>query len=508
MVLDAEDIEKLRYLIGKEKVLIDEEDLYVYSFYGPLGMRRGHRPDVVVRVDSEREAEYVFKTLGDKAKIIYVWEEVEPAWKEPLVVLEPRNPLGFKDLKDGLKVLRKKRIEEKPKVNVGNWRSALEDRLVNRILYTCKRCSSSEGASCRGFCTVAPFIDLGEAWSSRGRLLISRGLFEGELKASEKIMKILFTCTSCAQCYAQCGLDGIEISRAIVAARRKLAEQGFIPDGVKKILRNVLRFGNPYGLPAEDRVWWMEDLTNPPKQKAQVLYWAGCTVSYRLPEVALSTMEVLDRAGVEFTVLGEEEGCCGLILYLFGFWDEAKKNALKVTETIRRTGAKTLVTGCAGCYYTFRRVFPEVLGVSLPLRVLHLSQFLEGLLPELSPELHGLSLKVTYHDPCDLGRHCGVYEPPRRLIKAVPGVELVEMELNREHGRCCGGGGGLWALDTELAVKIAKSELVEEVSPLGVDAVVTACPLCYTNLRYASELGKVGVKVYDLAELLGRSMGV
>ena len=107
-------------------------------------------------------------------------------------------------------------------------------------------------------------------------------------------------------------------------------------------------------------------------------------------------------------------------------------------------------------------------------------------------ELHSLSLKVTYHDPCDLGRHCGVYEAPRRLIGAVPGVEL-----NREHGRCC--GGGLWALDTEL---------VEEVSPLGVDAVVTACPLCYTNLRYASELGKVGVKVYDLAELLGRSMGM
>ena len=508
MALDAEVVEKLRRLVGREKVLTDEEDLYVYSFYGPLGMRRGRRPAVVVRVDSEGEAELVFRALKGRAKVVYVWEEAETGLEGPLAVLEPRKPLSFKDLKEELKALKRKRSGARPGIAVGNWLPALEDRLTNQLLYACRECPSSEAASCRGFCTVAPFLNSGEAWSSRGRLMISRGLFEGELKPSEKAMRILFTCTSCAQCYAQCGLDGVEISRAIVAARRELARRGLVPDVAKKVLRNVLGFGNPYGLPAEDRVWWMEDLAEPPRGRAGILYWVGCTTSYRLPEAASSTMEVLSRAGVEFMVMGEDEGCCGLILYLFGFWDEARKNALRVAESLRRAGARTLVTGCAGCYYAFRRVFPEVLGVSLPLKVLHLSQFLEGLLPELVPELHGLSLRVTYHDPCDLGRHCGVYEAPRRLIRAVPGVELVEMELNREHGRCCGGGGGLWALDTELAVKIAKSELVEEVSPLGVDAVVTACPLCYTNLRYASELGKVGVKVYDLVELLGSSMGV
>ncbi len=202
--------------------------------------------------------------------------------------------------------------------------------------------------------------------------------------------------------------------------------------------------------------------------------------------------------------LSNEEGCCGLPLYQAGLWNEAKENAVKTIEKLKESGAETLVTGCAGCYYAFEKVFPEVLGVEMPLEVLHTSQFIEQMISRRDLGFTQLRIRATYHDPCDLGRHCGVYEPPRNVIRSIPGVQLADMNLNRSHERCCGGGGGLWTFNSDLGRNIAYSLLLEEVLPLGIEAIITTCPMCYMNLKYTGRLKKTDLQVYDLAEIVAK----
>jgi len=169
---------------------------------------------------------------------------------------------------------------------------------------------------------------------------------------------------------------------------------------------------------------------------------------------------------------------------------------------VKQTGAEVLVTSCAGCYYTFKKMYPEMLGMELPCEVLHVTQFVERQIRDRQLQLGGLSVKVTYHDPCSLGRHSNVYDPPRNVLKAVQGLELVEMPLNRYRARCCGAGGGLWAFNNRVASESAYNRLVKDVVPLGVDVMATACPSCHINLHFASVKRSLGVRISDVLELV------
>ena len=142
----------------------------------------------------------------------------------------------------------------------------------------------------------------------------------------------------------------------------------------------------------------------------------------------------------------------------------------------------------------------------MPMEVLHISQLIEQLIKEERLKLNELKTRATYHDPCHLGRHCGVYDPPRNVLTAIPGFELIEMELNRHNARCCGGGGGLWTYNNELARNITHSLLVDEVLPLNAEVVVTTCPMCYANFKYTTKLKKLPIKVYDLTEVVRESL--
>jgi Fe-S oxidoreductase len=259
-------------------------------------------------------------------------------------------------------------------------------------------------------------------------------------------------------------------------------------------------------LQKRERTWWFSKLDETPKQKSgKVLYWTGCLTAYRFPNIAIATINLLRKGNVDFMTLGNKESCCGLPLYHAGLWDEAKENAVKTVEKLKESRAEMLVTGCAGCYYAFKKIFPEVLEVEMPLEVLHTSQFMKQMISDCDLRFTELGIRVTYHDPCDLGRHCGVYEPPRNVIRSIPGVELADMNLNRSHGPCCGGGGGLWAFNPNLAGSIAHSHLLGEVLPLKVEAILTACPMCYMNLKYKSRLQKIDLRVYDLSEIVDKS---
>ena len=170
-------------------------------------------------------------------------------------------------------------------------------------------------------------------------------------------------------------------------------------------------------------------------------------------------------------------------------------------EFIEKTGVNALVTPCAGCYYTFQKLYPEILGVSLPCEILHSSQFIENLINNEKLEFKSLNLKVSYHDPCSLGRHSGVFEAPRNILKAIPSLTLVEMPLNRQLARCCGGGGGLWSFNHQVSMNSAYLRL-KDFQPLKVDMLTTACPLCQMNFRYTSARKSVPAKTCDITEIV------
>lgn len=498
---------KLLKAFGPDRVLTDYEDRYVYSFHGEFASRRRGLPNAVVRLLSGNEEKKLgrlsgslgFKVARNDRPEKYGFDRLDT----PTVLLDVREPVDASALLRRLSELEEARAEERQALRdeapLPKWFvSSLQARDGFRI---------GELPDCdSGFCVVQRFFGGVETYSSKGRLTLTRGLLWGELEPTGRLADSIYNCTTCGQCYDQLSLDGLEVNNAIVRARRELAGADLAPRQAGLLADGILREGNPMGMLAEDRTIWLERLAEEhPYGGDEVLYWAGCSTSYRLPGVVEATARILGEAGDSFGMLGAEEGCCGLILYLLGLWDEAGRNASKVSGTLQKLGVERLVTGCAGCYYAFTRVYPT-LGVDISFEALHTSQLVYELIREgrLHPE--GLKRRVAWHDPCDLGRHCGVYEPPRRVLRSVPKLELQEPPLNRGHTLCCGAGGGLLMYNEALAGEVARSKVEEELCPLGVDAIITGCPACILNLRNAARELDGGPEVLDLAELVERSL--
>jgi len=507
--LPSSFLEELKRTFGPESVLTDIEDLYVYSFHGEFCIRRRSIPSAVLRLHSESEEKELMKlarTRGVKAiRNDGSSQGLEPVEESvPVLLMDVRGSLEGDALRRRLSELEEitacKKKEMKAAPSRLHWfTSSMKGRDGYRI-HDCPDCDD-------GYCVVQPFFDGVETWSSKGRLLLTRGLFRGELEAKEKLIDSMYNCTACGQCYDQISATGLEMNNAIIQARNEIVKRGAGPKASRVLAGNILEQGNPLGMAAEDRSLWFEDFIDEfPFESNDVLYWAGCSPSYRIPNAVESMVKVLERAEVDFGILGDREGCCGLILYLLGLWDEARENALRTSETIKESGARTLVTGCAGCYYAFKRIYPENLNICLPLEVLHTSQLLESLVIDNVLNLRRAKIKVAWHDPCDLGRHCAVYEAPRNVLRAIPGLQLKEMPLNREHAMCCGAGGGLWMYNQELAEKVAHAKMAEEIRSTEVDGVVTGCPTCILNLRYASKSLDSEIPVFDLAEFVSQRL--
>ena len=498
-------IDELKKIVGASRVLTDIEDLYVYSFQGPLGACPGPRPDAVVRAHSEEEIHKVIE-LAESEGIVVIRRDktASQMMKHPWIMLDLTNPKNISSLRASLQKEKKPAVSAR-EPSMSNF-SALKMALSDQMLHQkCKKCELASGAACSGFCEVAPFFDWNETWSAKGRTLLVKGLLDGDVELTKKLVDVIFTCTTCGQCYSPCTLEQLKIDRCITSARHEIVRRGLLPECFKDLATRIFEQGSPLRMPLRKRArtWWFNKLNATPKQNGgKVLYWIGCLTAYRFPNIAIATINLLRRGNIDFMTLSNEEGCCGLPLYQAGLWDEAKENAVKTVEKLEGSGSETLVTGCAGCYYNFKKVFPEVLGVEMPLEVLHTSQFIEQMISDCDLSFTELRIRVTYHDPCDLGRHCGVYESPRNVIRSIPEVQLVDMSLNRSHELCCGGGGGLWTFNPDLARSIAYSHLLEEALPLEVEAIITACPMCYMNLKYESRLKKNDLQVYDLAEIV------
>lgn len=271
---------------------------------------------------------------------------------------------------------------------------------------------------------------------------------------------------------------------------------------VKDIIKNEKNVAN---FPNSDRDMWAMFLANPPElvgEKARTIYFVGCMASFSpaVQDIPAAFAQILQKAGVEFKILGSKEYCCGYPLIVGGMRDEAEGLIKYNTETIESLGVKRIIFSCPSCYRTFREEY-SLHGVKL----YHHTQYLEKLIKKGKIKLKRNSEKVTYHDPCDLGRHSGVYEPPRRVIKKIKGIQLKELQKNRELAMCCGGGGDLEILDPQLTEDISKA-LVEETHESGAETVITACQQCKRVIKTGvTKLGK-DLKVKDIAELVLENM--
>jgi len=231
-----------------------------------------------------------------------------------------------------------------------------------------------------------------------------------------------------------------------------------------------------------------------------IIYFPGCTATYRMKEISQAAITIMKKAGVDFTVLGEDEWCCGSVMLRTGNIPEAEVLIEHNLEALKKVGAKKVVTTCSGCYKTISHDYKERKG-ELGFEVVHLPQLVKELLDQGKMKFKSNPVKVTYHDPCHLGRHTGMYDIPREVIKAVPDVELVEMARSREFARCCGAGGGMLSGNKELSNAIGQDRIKDAIA---TDAAIltTPCPFCTLHLsNQAKELGS-DIRVMDFSEFV------
>ena len=231
-----------------------------------------------------------------------------------------------------------------------------------------------------------------------------------------------------------------------------------------------------------------------------IIYFPGCMATYRAREIAEATIELLRKADVDFKLLGADEWCCGSVLLRTGNVELAKEIAEHNIQAFKKAGTTQVLTSCAGCYRTLKKDYEKMFGKQ-DFEVIHIVDFLGELVDEGKLKFPEVKMKVTYHDPCHLGRHSDIYEAPRRILSSIQGLELVEMTRNKQNARCCGAGGGVRAAFKELADKMA-DERLKEAEETGAEVLTSACPFCTFALRDAAKRKGSKIRVLDLPELL------
>jgi len=514
MTLNSHVIRKLTEIVGPERVLTEPEDLYVYAFETIFEDVEYSGFEVIVKATSEDEIAQIEKlaeTEGEGFNIIRRGNKAaipkpQERKRSGTIMLDMIPPMEITAFDERLHEKSQQLRERRQKLMDAMCRersykglaSVIESLFHDKTILQCRDCNV-----CTGYCTVSPTFNHVETYSAKGRYLLTRGLMREELEPSKRLADTLYSCTLCGLCFTQC-TSNLHLYEAILEARGRMTKEGLAPESAKAALKNIVELGNPMGASTELRRRWMRKLPkNLLREKADVLYWAGCNTVLRsgVRRTATATAKVLNMAGVDAMTLGEREGCCGFSLVAGGFFEEAKRNAKQIVRAVDEAGVEILVTSCSGCYETFVDFYPNRLGVEMPCQVLHSSQLMERLVKDGNLMLNNLPMRVSYHDSCGLGRHCGVYEPPRKLLKAIPDLQLIEPAMNRERSRCCGGGGGFWGLNSRASMTVACLRIREDFLPLNAEAIAVTCPLCYTNFLYTLRRHGINMKVYDVMEI-------
>lgn len=314
----------------------------------------------------------------------------------------------------------------------------------------------------------------------------------------------LWSCTTCGLCEEKCPVY-IEHIKRIVDMRRGLITQakGY-PVEVQKLFSNISEKGNPWGLSSDSKYYLRKNFAVPllsEKQQTDVLYWVGCFGSYesRNKNVSQVMFKILQKAGIDYAILGMEEKCCGDSVRRLGNERIFEQLAIETINTLNRYKFKTIVTHCPHCYNTLKNEYPQFGG---HYHVLHHSEFILELLKsgKIQPK-ETKKIKVTLHDPCYLGRYNNIYNAPREVLSSIPGLELIEMKNNRSKGFCCGGGGGRIWMEDPSGQQI-NSILAKKAIKTESDIIASACSLCLTKLTQAVGSLDADIKNMDIAEIV------
>jgi Fe-S oxidoreductase len=368
-------------------------------------------------------------------------------------------------------------------------------------LYGCYQCGK-----CTGGCPV----------SLKSKLNIRKLMLEGILgKSLDRIREKeeLWDCTTCKTCTLRCP-RGMKPMELVIGLREILVEEGHIPKTIIDAMENVYKHGNPWGKPKNKRTEWLKVLPEDFRVKdfsqgdrAEFLYFVGCAASFdpRIQEIAKSTVSDLRRAGVDFGILGNEEQCCGNEIRRMG---ESGLFEELMEENVKRFESKQIeriITSCPHGMNVLKNEYPQG-----KFEVFHVTQLLATRLKEgklsFTQEINKV---ITYHDPCFLGKQNDVFDEPRILLQAIPGLTLKELDRSRERSLCCEGGGGrMWVESTSETRERLAEVRVKDAVELGAEILVTACPLCVLTLEDAVKTSghEERIKVMDVTELLAEAM--
>jgi heterodisulfide reductase subunit D len=315
----------------------------------------------------------------------------------------------------------------------------------------------------------------------------------------------VFRCTLCSNCEEVCPL-GIRLKELWLALREELVQGKAYPPKIDMIRANLAKSRNVFGEDNSERGEWVADMRKPPadryvRPRAEVVYITGCVSAFfpLAQKIPIALAEIMDVSGVDFTLLGEEEWCCGFPLLGAGLMEMFEDFRAQNLAAVKAKGAATVVFACPSCFQMWREHYRT------DLELLSAPEFLLRLLREGKIPLQELALTVTYHDPCDLGRGARIFEEPREVIRSIPGVTLVELPRSRKNCTCCGGGGNLEMVDPDLAAKIAKAK-VDEVLATGAQAVVTSCQQCVRTMTSYVKRNKIQLEVLDIVQLVRRAL--
>lgn len=359
---------------------------------------------------------------------------------------------------------------------------------ADKFCYQCGKCD-----------TVCP-------WNRVRKFYVRRMINQAKFGVVPFEAEDIWLCTTCRNCVQRCP-RGVEIIDVMRAMRRVLVPDGVVPASIpnlRSVMTSLASVGNPWGQEQNDRANWAKDLgVKEFTEGTEVLYFPCCYPSYepRLRKVAQATANLLNQAGVNYGILGSKELCCGESVRKAGNEALFKRLARENIKTFIESGVKKILVSSPHCYHTFKNEYAEF---KVNFEVVHISQYLFQLIKEgrIKPSKE-YKKKVTYHDPCYLGRHNGIYEEPREVLKKIPGLELKEMSDNRENSLCCGmGGGRIWE---ETAKNERFSDIrLKQAMDVGAEVLATSCPYCITIFEDSKLTMKdsTSLEIKDITEIL------
>ncbi len=417
---------------------------------------------------------------------------------------------------------------------------ALEEYRIE--METCRRCSACKfipfekvtGVDHVNVCPSIARYDF-HTYCGGGRMVMGTALLEKKLDYTPKLVEVMYNCQMCGACDTSCKYSmDMEVIEPINEIRIESVAAGHTNPALDKVINGFRKTGSMVPGAKAKRGDWAKglNLKDFTQEKVDVIYHVGCQTSFNkdMWNLAQGTAKLLQKAGINFGIGGVNELCCGGRAYQMGYKPDFMKQAEANIAAIKQSGAKTLVTGCAECYFAFKVLYDKF-NLKGKLEVLHTSEYLSRLIKEgkLKPT-QKVDKTVTYHDPCHLGRQgepyihwsgkevlgdlrtfdppkerrrgtYGTYEPPRDVLKSIPGLKVVEMDRIKEYAWCCGAGGGVAETNPEFAIWTA-TERLKEAEAAGVTGLVTACPWCIQSFRKAIAQNGSDLKVYDIVELL------